>query len=252
MNGESASSGPAFALWRPEGLYAAIGLAQDPNQELDVDTLRRDGAGLIRRQSGGGSVILCPGILCWEAWATLAEVAGSFAGGADPGIRQAYACLSRPVSEGLKRLGVWVFPAGICDISITSDNGGEARKMAGMAQLRRRDRVLVHGSILVDPDLGLLTRYLKIPSEQPEYRRGRSHRDFCLSVAEKLRQDSARGEALIARLAGAIADSASVLGWVMLAPPPQLESAAAELENGKYRSEAWNWERKRDLEIREF
>ena len=231
---------PSIALWRPAGVSAAIGIGQNPEVELAVADLRRDGVGLVRRQSGGGAVLLYRGVLCWEAMASLSDIGRMHSEGS--GIRQSYATLTRPVIDGLSAIGVDAFQAGICDVSVSIPGSEGPCKIAGTAQLRRKDTVLVHGSLLVDPDLDLLSRYLAFPSEQPEYRRNRSHRDFCVSVAEYL-GEGLRGDELVERVADAIVAAARSAGWEALAPSPG--AAAEELERRKYLSDAWNWERVR-------
>lgn len=236
--------GPAIALWLPEGVTVAIGIGQKPEAELEIDAMRRDGVGLVRRQSGGGAVLLYPGTLCWEAWADAGAIGRLTGEGA--GIRPAYAALSLPVVRALKTMGIEAFHAGICDLSAQAEGWPLPKKLAGTAQLRRRDRVLVHGSLLVAPDLDVLSRYLLFPGEQPDYRQGRAHREFCASVAEMLERNGGDADALIGEAAGAIAAEAEALGWETCAPPAELDAAAAALERGKYCSDAWNWEKIRD------
>jgi lipoate-protein ligase A len=47
-----------------------------------------------------------------------------------------------------------------------------------------RDFVLYLGSVLVNPDYPGIERYLAHPSREPEYRAGRTHRDFIAGLAE--------------------------------------------------------------------
>lgn len=237
---EPGGEGVSMALWLPEGTTVALGLGQSPEKEADAEALARDGVGLVRRQSGGGAVLLFEGVLCWEAWADLGEVERIHPGGS--GIRQCYAALSKPVVDGLARLGIEAFHAGICDVSVRVPGEERARKLAGTAQLRRRDRVLVHGSLLVSADVGLLSRYLRFPSEQPDYRQGREHGDFCTTVA-RLIEPGAEGTVFMRRVAGAIASTALADGWRVLTPPARLDAAAEALLAGKYGSRGWNWEK---------
>jgi lipoate-protein ligase A len=52
-------------------------------------------------------------------------------------------------------------------------------KFSGNAQRRKRTHLLFHGTFLLESfDLTLLTRYLKHPSREPEYRGTRTHDDF--------------------------------------------------------------------------
>lgn len=229
---------PGLFLWVPEGLTAAIGLAQNPDRELRLAAMVRDGVTLIRRQSGGGAVLLCPGVLCWEAWAPLDAVARNDEGG-DSGIRPTYAFLSRPAIMGLRRLGLEVFRDGVSDLSTPGSDGGERRKIAGTAQLRRKHMALVHGSILVHPDLSLLERYLKTPEDQPKYRRRRTHRDFCVSAAEMLGK-TANPADLALRLAGEIAAAAREMDWEVFPPEAAPDDPGAPFRS-KYRSDEWNY-----------
>lgn len=238
---------PVFAPWLPSGLTAAVGISQTPDRELYVDTLRQEGVTLLRRQSGGGAVLLHPGVLCWESMADIQDIERLGGKGAD--IRQSYAVLCQPVLTALRSLGVDAFQAGICDISVRVDAiDGDIRKVAGTAQLRRRSKVLVHGSLLVSPDLPLMERCLRFPSEQPDYRQGRSHSDFCLGIAQLIASTANReGEPPplphhIARLA---CQAALDAGWQTeqpAIPTGDEEFAAAKI---KYNSPEWNWDKKR-------
>lgn len=243
-HGHGDLDGPYFALWQPLGVTAALGISQKPELELDCAALRRDGVGLLRRQSGGGAVLLYPGVLCWEAWVGL-ETLARLSVNSGSGIHEAYAVLTLPVRRGLSSLGVEVFAAGVSDLSYRTDPGGAIRKVAGTAQFRKRDRVLVHGALLVTAEVAVLSRYLAFPSVQPDYRGGRQHRDFCLTVGEILGVSPAEKEACFNRVAGAVRAAAEESGWTVLVPPEDLPPAAAELARRKYRAPEWNWEKVR-------
>ncbi len=233
---------PAIALWRPKGVAVAMGVSQSSERDILPEAIRRDGAALVRRASGGGSVVLCDGVLCWEAWAGCASIRRIDGCHGDGGIRAAYRALSLPVVRGLSLLGVAAFQAGVCDIA--ADVGGAPRKLAGTAQLRRRDRALVHGSLLVNADLALLARYLPEPENAPEYRAGRGHGAFCANVAGLL--PAAVPDSLSA-VAAAIAGTALSLGWDVRVPPDELPPEAERLLREKYRNEGWNWNRDRRI-----
>lgn len=243
------SHGPHIALWRPKGAWVALGISQKPGLEADVDAMQQDGVGLVRRQSGGGAVLLYEGVLCWEAWAGFDEIEKRQHDG--NGIRQTYRLLSKPVIEGLVSLGVNVGHAGICDISSNAEGNAFPRKIAGTAQLRKKNRALVHGSLLVSPDMALLGKYLKHPSDQPEYRRDRSHRDFCTSVARILEWKDGV-ENLMALVAEKIIEAAYYDRWLVLSAgdvsgDEEAGRRICELEQKKYCSHDWNWEKKRLL-----
>lgn len=237
---------PALALWRPEGVYAALGLAQDPARELALDPDGRLGIPVVRRQSGGGAVLLYPGVLCWEALTPMDAIDAAL--GENAGIRGAYDFLSRPVTEGLGRLGVAAFRAGISDLSTTCPDG-QIRKIAGTAQSRKRDTVLVHGALLVGADVAEMGKYLSFPSAQPDYRRDRSHRDFCVSIAQLPAAAGVDGETLMARVAEAVRAALATAGWTETDLPEALSGEAALLENEKYRNDDWNWRKIRPARV---
>jgi lipoate-protein ligase A len=55
-------------------------------------------------------------------------------------------------------------------------------KISGNAQRRGRRSVLFHGTILCQVDISAISRYLKVPSYQPDYRANRGHADFVRSL----------------------------------------------------------------------
>lgn len=232
---------PLMALWRPEGTHVAIGLSQSAEGET---TLREGvGAGLVRRQSGGGAVLLYPGVLCWEAMARSDYVKRDQG---DDGIRASYRALVKPVIAGLERIGVRAFVAGVSDLSVELSPDMPPRKIAGTAQLRRRDRILVHGSLLVEADISLLADYLSPPSVKPEYRGDRAHIDFCVAVRELTPAHPEPG-ALVAAVAGLVSETAAAGGWDVVAPPRRLDADGERLEKGKYLNPEWNWRRDRGM-----
>ena len=234
---------PLFALWRPRGTMAALGLAQSPERELLLDASGGFAIGVVRRQSGGGTVLLYPGVLCWEALASAGHIDRVHGGKA--GIRPAYDHLSRPVVDGLASLGIAVFRAGVSDMSVRCGPGGEPRKVAGSAQYRHKDNVLVHGALLVDADIGEMARYLAFPSAQPEYRRSRGHRDFCVSLAELPEAGAYAGCGLMRAVVDAVRAAAAGAGWENIDPPHGSDGETLRLETAKYRDHDWNWRGKR-------
>jgi lipoate-protein ligase A len=59
----------------------------------------------------------------------------------------------------------------------------DERKISGNAQRRGRNALLFHGTFLHAVDTELLETLLPLPSREPDYRRGRRHRDFVASAA---------------------------------------------------------------------
>lgn len=160
----------AFRLWANPSLAVVIGYSERPEKAAYLDRCRLDGLPVLKRFSGGGSVLIGPGVLNYCL--TLP------AGPSSPGLRDAFRLAARVLGRALASLGVaaeWEPPS---DLAV----GG--RKLSGNSQARRWGAVLIHGTLLADLDSVLLERYLPLPNRQPAYRQGRGHRQFVVSLSE--------------------------------------------------------------------
>lgn len=141
-------------------------------QELFLERCWRDRVPIVIRPSGGGAVVLAPGV-----------VAASVLDQADPNERFPEPYFRRfctQVKEALAACDVvGVTLRGTSDLCI-----GE-RKIAGSSLRLWQGHVLFQVAVLVEADVALLERYLRMPSRQPAYRRGRSHREFVTTLARE-------------------------------------------------------------------
>ena len=161
-------------LWESPVPFVALGAGSKVRDEVDRELCHADRLPILRRCSGGGTVVLGPGclsftlILSLELRPELRDVRASYERllGA---LAQAFAL------EGLGRAG-------------PSDLAYHGRKFSGNAQMRKSSSMLHHGTILYGFDLGLVERYLPVPRLIPGYRRGRSHRDFLCNLPVNVRQ----------------------------------------------------------------
>ena len=122
---------------------------------------------ILRRDSGGGAVVVGPGcltyalILSLDARPALSDVTAS------------YSTLLQATADTLAILGVTIHST---DLAL----GG--RKFAGHAQRRLRRTLLHHGTILYGLDLGLIDAILPEPLRRPVWRGSRRHREFLTNV----------------------------------------------------------------------
>jgi lipoate-protein ligase A len=56
------------------------------------------------------------------------------------------------------------------------------KKILGSSLYRNASQVLYHQVLLVDAPLEPMMRYLRHPSREPDYRQGRPHHDFVVSL----------------------------------------------------------------------
>lgn len=179
--------GPFIWLWEPERTEAVLG-AGTPETDVDLARCAADGVPVYRRRGGGGAVVLAPG--CLVITAVYEASRRRFP-------TQWIGPIAEAVARALRGLGLRDAQVrGMGDVALGD------RKVLGSSLYANREVALYQGSLLVDPDLSLLARYLPHPSREPDYRRGRSHAEFLTSlVREGYRGDrEALRAALVAEL----------------------------------------------------
>ena len=166
------ASAPALRAEPARELGVVLSRSRDPARELFLERCAADCVPVVIRPSGGGAVVLAPGV-----------VAGSLLAAADPGERFPEPYFRRfcaAVAAALRRHGApELAMRGVSDLCV-----GE-RKVAGSSLRLWRGRVLFQVSLLVDPDVALFGRYLRAPSRAPAYRRGRPHVEFVTTLASE-------------------------------------------------------------------
>ena len=183
--------------WIPPRPIVVLGNSQTPERELKVEAVIRDGIAVHKRIGGGGAVLLSPGCVC---------VALRIRKRKDLSIKDYFALGSSVIIETARnRLGIDLFLRGISDLACATPAGD--KKVAGSSLYLPRDFGLYLVSILVAPDLGPIGEYLLHPSQEPDYRAGRTHRDFLAGLSEA---------------AGRPLDPGEVLTWYREAIPERL------------------------------
>lgn len=161
----------ALWFWEAPSHCVVVGYGQTPAREVRLEACRADGVPVLRRCSGGGTVLQGPGCLSYalalpiDAHPDLGTVGGT---NAHVMGRQRDA-LSRVVPGSLAVCG-------------HTDLVWDGRKVSGNAQRRRRRALLFHGTFLHGMDLALVTRWLRPPSWEPSYRAGRDHEAFVANL----------------------------------------------------------------------
>ncbi len=154
-------------FWWGDGPAVVLGSSEQAEEVVDTSACEELGVPVLKRCSGGGTVLQNGGVLNYSLITpapTHLDVATSFCQGTN---------LVRAI---LSKFGVTGVPQGTSDVAV------EDRKISGNAQARRWKAVLVHGTLLVDFDFALAERVLLHPPREPEYRQGRSHRDFLVTL----------------------------------------------------------------------
>lgn len=169
-----AGAAPAFRLWRTSQPTVVVGRGVTVSEEVDEAFCARHGIAIVRRASGGRSVLVGPGTLQYSFALpySLGEELFSIGG-------------SKRFCNRLLLAGIEHATAGACG-AVSADASGDlvrgSRKIAGLALRRRRTAMLLHGTILVGADLALIAAALRHPKQEPDYRAGRSHEAFLANL----------------------------------------------------------------------
>jgi len=158
----------ACEIYKAHRIEVVLGRSSKIEEDVMVETCADDGIPLSRRRGGGGTVVLSPGTV-------ILSIAGRST--LQYHLREHMNAVNRIIVDTLEQLGVdSPVIRGISDITLGM------KKILGSSLYRRKDLVLYQGSLLVNPDLSLMKRYLKQPRKQPAYRKDRSHEDFVTSL----------------------------------------------------------------------
>lgn len=165
---------PVVRTWVAAEPTVVVGSSSRIDDEVDRGACGRAGARIVRRPSGGLTVVLGPGCVMWSVVAPLPPESSL-------PIDRLHAALLDPLAAALVAAGRPVVRRGSSDLAVC-DPGGE-RKVSGNALRVRRGAVLYHGTLLDDFDLALVSRLLRHPPREPDYRAGRDHASFLANLA---------------------------------------------------------------------
>lgn len=153
-------------FWESPTHFVTLGYTNRAATEANLPECARRGIPVLRRCSGGGTVVQGPGCLNYALIGTIAPGQALNVGETNCQVmRRNQAALA-----GL--LGQDVELAGHTDLAI------HGLKFSGNAQKRKQRYFLFHGTLLLNFNLELVQDILLPPSKEPDYRANRSHREF--------------------------------------------------------------------------
>jgi lipoate---protein ligase len=173
-----AGAGDVLRFWEWPHPAVVIGAGGQRHAEVDIARSRHDGVPIVRRASGGGTVLLGPGCLLYSlilGMADLPELAD---------LRASYRAIGARMMAAFAEVGAIV--DGQSDLVLAG------RKFSGNAQQRKRSHLLHHGTILYAFDLSRIGDYVQHPPRMPDYRRDRPHADFVTNVPMSVERIKAR------------------------------------------------------------
>ncbi|MFM8880114.1 MAG: biotin/lipoate A/B protein ligase family protein, partial [Verrucomicrobiota bacterium] len=169
---ETEETGRSFLwFWESPVPFVVVGYGQQRDDTVDVGRCLTEGIPILRRRSGGGTVVQGPGCLTYGI--TLPIASHPALARVDSTNRWIMEFLARALE---KPTGLPVGIDGHTDLTLAGP--GVRRKFSGNAQRRTRTAILFHGTFLYGVDLQQIDRLLKLPEDRPAYRGSRSHLDF--------------------------------------------------------------------------
>lgn len=157
-----------FRLWESTQYAVILGRSNKAQEETKEEACKANGIPILSRSSGGGTVLLGPGCLCYSV---IAPIEGHFSS-----ISSTTAHVMGQHQQAISSLLPTIQIQGISDLTYQN------LKFSGNAQRRKYKACLFHGTFLYDFDLELVERYLKFPTRKPEYRGDKSHREFVTNL----------------------------------------------------------------------
>jgi lipoate---protein ligase len=166
----------ALRFWESPTHFVVLGRSGKVDEEVAVNACKTAGISVLRRSSGGGTVLQGPGCLNYALILSLADRPALV------NVADSYRLLLKPVTRAL----------AVAELDVRgSDILLDGRKVSGNAQRRTRGWLLHHGTILYGLDVSLMERVLLEPSKRPPHRKGRTHRHFVTTLhipPEELKQ----------------------------------------------------------------
>ncbi len=159
-----------FLTWIPTKTYIVLGASNNPEESLHIENVKNDKITVLKRPSGGQTVILTPNNLV---------IAAVFFDHKTTRPKEVFSEINSLIISGLLDLGIKnVHMKGISDIAI--DN----KKIAGSSIYRNKKGLLYHAVLNLGEASDTFEKYLKHPTKEPDYRNGRSHSEFVTSLRE--------------------------------------------------------------------
>ncbi len=179
-------------LWEPDRYFVVLGRSSDPTVEVNLDACRARKIPVLRRASGGGTILAGPGCLMYAVILSYDEhpelksisrahqfVLNRIAAELNPPPRYSEEGLDEgfdnPAENGLR-----ITLAGTSDLAFSTTRGWQ--KFSGNALRAKRTHLLYHGTLLYNFDLDLVATLLAQQTREPPYRAARTHREFIANL----------------------------------------------------------------------
>jgi len=185
---ESGEGAECLRFWESPEPFVVVGYANKVAAEVNAAACEARKIPILRRCSGGGTVVQGPGCLNYTLVLHITK---------DGPLRNITAANQFIMEQNRKAVNsinhqpstINCSVCGHTDLTLNSQLS-TLNKFSGNAQRRRKDFLLFHGTFLLNFDLALVGELLRMPSMEPDYRESRKHADFLTNInvsAEKVK-----------------------------------------------------------------
>ena len=164
---ETSDQGEVLRFWESATHFVVVGYSNRVADEVNVKACEAYKIPILRRCSGGGTVLQGPGCLNYTLILRIAS---------DNTLQNI--SLANQFIMGRNRTALQTLLKKPVRIQGYTDLTRGELKFSGNSQRRHRMFLLFHGTFLLNFDLTLMALLLRFPSKQPDYRESREHEKF--------------------------------------------------------------------------
>lgn len=200
-----------------------IGKNQNTVEEINADYVKEHGIHIVRRMSGGGAV-----------YHDLGNLNFSFIMKDDGSSFHNFKKFTEPVVQALHEMGIEAELTGRNDIQI-----GE-RKISGNAQFHSRGKIISHGTLLFNSEMGNVASALKVNAEKYVSKSTKSVRSRVANISEFLQEPMTIEQFRLKILHSIFGSSEQVATYELT---EEDWKRVHQLADERYRSWEWNYGR---------
>lgn len=212
---EEGFDGEIVRFWEAREHFVVLGYSSNAANEINLEACRTHRIPVLRRYSGGGTVLQGPGCLSYSLLmkttpsGPLSTITGTTS-----------LIMSRHAAALQQLLPEKISVQGYSDLTI------RGMKFSGNSQRRKLRFLLFHGTFLLDFDIQLVDPVLRMPPRQPAYRAQRANVNFLTNL----------------HLSAKTVKDVLCSSWHASTPLPNFpEAATRHLSERRYASVSWTF-----------
>lgn len=168
---EEGGNGEVLRFWESKHYFVVLGYSRRFRLEVNLESCVKHGIPILRRPSGGGTVLQGPGCLNYSL---ILNTQNSRPLNTITKTNNYILNRHKKILEPILKQSVQI--EGISDLALKN------LKFSGNAQRRKKLFVLFHGTFLLGFKIDLIEKVLTIPPNQPAYRNHRTHKQFLMNL----------------------------------------------------------------------